>query len=95
MNKQGKQWGTYIHIKIDHCKKHQIIGYKKTYPASNEALRRVTVPPVGTGSNPHNMRVDCTRYTVLHLHVQLRQSVGYITLTNQSPNNKNPNICIE
>ena len=44
-------------------------------PASDESLWRLAVPPVGAGSHPHNVRVNCTGNTVLHLGIQLRQSV--------------------
>ncbi|WVZ18419.1 hypothetical protein V8G54_005741, partial [Vigna mungo] len=33
-------------------------GSSKGYPAPDESLRRVTLPPVSAGSNPHNVRVD-------------------------------------
>lgn len=50
---------------------------KESYPAPNETLWWLTLPPISARSNPHNMRVDSTWNTVLHLHVQLRKSVFY------------------
>jgi len=46
----------------------------ETYPAS-EALWRLTVPPISAGANSDNFRVNGTRYTVLHLHIQLGECV--------------------
>ena len=47
-------------------------------PAPDESLWRLTFPPVSAGSNPHNMRVDSTRNTVLHLHIEFRKSILFI-----------------
>lgn len=50
---------------------------KTSYPAPDESLRRLTLPPVSAGSYPNNMRVDSTRNTVLHLHIQFGKRVFY------------------
>lgn len=50
---------------------------EKTHPASEEPLRWLTVPPISTRSYPDNVGVNCTRNTVLHLCVQLWESVFY------------------
>lgn len=47
----------------------------KIYPAPNESLWWLTFPPVSAGSDSHNVRVNGTGNTVLHLSVQLGKSV--------------------
>ncbi|MDG2774700.1 hypothetical protein P7M68_24610, partial [Vibrio parahaemolyticus] len=47
-------------------------------PASDKSLWRLTLSPISAGSNPHNMRVDSTRNTVLHLHIEFRKRVLFI-----------------
>ena len=49
---------------------------RQTYP-SPEALRRLTDPPVLPGTDPHDVRVDSAGDTVLHLRVQLGESVTF------------------
>ena len=63
---------------------------KITYPAS-ETLRRLTDPPVLPRANPHNVGVDSTRYTVLHLCVQLGKGVAFIKHNHEKINQSNPN----
>lgn len=42
-----------------------------------EALRRLTISPVLMRSNPHSMRVDGTRNTILHLGIKFWKSVCF------------------
>lgn len=57
---------------------------KEVYPASDVSHWWLTVPPVGARSHPHNVRVDSTRHTVLHLSIELWQSVFYISQNTHS-----------
>lgn len=51
--------------------------YWRAYTTSDEALWRLTVSPICARSNPHNMGVDGTRHTILHLCIQLRKGIIY------------------
>lgn len=69
MNRQYtecKEWKTKYQQKSNTGKS----KLQRTYPAS-ETLWGLTDPPVGAGANSHNVRVDGTRDTVLHLGIQL------------------------
>lgn len=62
----------------------------RTYSAP-ESLRGFTVSPVLPRTNPHNVRVDSTGNTVLHLCIELRKSVAcnkhcQLTLSTNSSN---------
>lgn len=44
-------------------------------PWAAEPLWWLTVPPVGSGTDPNNLGVNCTRNTVLQLQIQLRKHI--------------------